>query len=436
MSAGKRSVAALIVLALMGGVAWTFMDSPGAGPGTSPTIPTERVARGPMSLDVNLDGELRAARSVSVVAPSVGGTMRILSMLETGSAVATGDVVMEFDPAEQQYALEQALSELEEAEQEIRKRQADVAVQLAQDKVTLLTAQFDVRRAELDANVDPDLIAANDIKIRQLSLEEAKRRLVQVEADVKSRETTAKSGLTVLNERRSKTQMNADRARQNMQNLVLVAPMDGVIVVRENREAGGEMMFSGMSLPEWRTGDSTFAGRPMFDVFDPAGMEIRATVNEQERSNLSAGQSANVELKASAGNARPAKVVTVGSLGRMAAGPLRLFDVTLMLDTADPELKPGTTVAIRAKGKQVTDVLSIPKHALFEKDGKSQVYVRAGDAFEMKEVKVLHRNESRVAVDGLAEGAEVALVDPTRTPGSEKTGSSAPPQPPAPGGGR
>ena len=63
------------------------------------------------------------------------------------------DVVMEFDPADQQYALEQAESELLEAEQEIIKRRAETQAQEAQDKVTLLTAQFDVRRAALDAAV-------------------------------------------------------------------------------------------------------------------------------------------------------------------------------------------------------------------------------------------------------------------------------------------
>jgi HlyD family secretion protein len=425
-----------LVLATTAVAAWALAGRTAANPATESTIPTERVTRGPLSLDVHLDGELRAAKSVSIAAPSVGGTLRILTMLDTGTVVATGDIVMEFDPAEQQFALEQAESELEEAEQEIRKREADVAVQLAQDKVALLTARFDVRRAELDANTDPELLAANEIKIRALSLDEAKRRLVQVEQDVKSRETTAKSGLAVLQERRSKSGLNAERARQNMQNLVLTAPMDGVVIVRENRDASGGMFFSGMSLPEWRVGDSTFAGRPMFDVFDPVGMEIRTAVNEQERANLAVGQSADVDLKSSRGHVRPATLTTIGSLGRPGTGPFRFFDVTMALTTPDASLKPGTTVAIIAKGKQVDSVLTVPKHALFEKDGKSHVYARNGNSFELKEVKVLHRNESRVAIDGLDEGIQVALVDPTRTPGADSAGPSSPAPAPAPGGGK
>src|SRR5262245_33367472 len=138
-------------------------------------VPTTRVLRAPLELVVRMTGELRATRQMSVTAPATGGQMRILSMAETGEEVEEGDILMEFDPAEQQFQLEQARSELLEAEQEIVKRQAELDVQAAQDKVTLLTAQFDVRRAELDAKVDATIVSVNDAKIRQVSLDQARR---------------------------------------------------------------------------------------------------------------------------------------------------------------------------------------------------------------------------------------------------------------------
>lgn len=411
----RRIVVAVVVLAgvtMAGFGLRSVATSTSPAAGAAAVVPVETVTRGDLTLDVHLEGELRAAQSVAVPAPAVGGSLRLLSLLPTGTPVQAGDIVMEFDPGEQQFALEQALSELEEAGQEIVKREADVAVQLAQDEVTLLAAQFDVRRAELDVNVDPELVAANTIRIRQLSLEEANRRLEQTRQDVESRRTTATSGLAVLRERQAKAQIGADRARQNIEALVLRAPADGVIVIRENRDATGGMFFSGMTLPDWREGDTAFAGRPMFDVFDPGAMEIRASVNEQERANLSVGQAALVELKSAGGAPRAGRIVTLGSLGRGTQGPLRLFDVVLALDEPDARLRPGTTVAIVVKGRTLEGVLSIPKFALFERDGKSIVFVREGGGFTPVEVTVLHRNESRVVIDGVAEGAEIALVDP------------------------
>ena len=75
-----------------------------------------------------------------------------MSLLETGAAVRAGDVVMEFDPADQQHLLEQNLLQLQEAEQEIIRLRADAEVRGAQADVELLTARFDVRRAEMDAS--------------------------------------------------------------------------------------------------------------------------------------------------------------------------------------------------------------------------------------------------------------------------------------------
>jgi len=51
----------------------------------------------------------------------------------------------------------------------------------------------------------------------------------------------------------------------------------------------------------------------------------------------------------------------------------------------------------------------------------------------MTEVKILYRNESRVVVEGVDEGAEVALVDPTRTPGSSLAAATPPAAPAAAG---
>ena len=58
-------------------------------------------------------------------------------------------------------------------------RRIEEPVRRRQEHASNLSIRAEDVRAELDANVDPELMAANDIKIRQLSLEEAKRRLEQ-----------------------------------------------------------------------------------------------------------------------------------------------------------------------------------------------------------------------------------------------------------------
>jgi multidrug efflux pump subunit AcrA (membrane-fusion protein) len=324
---------------------------------------------------------------------------------------------MEFDPADQQFALEQAESELQEAEQEIIKRRAEIRAQEAQDKVALLTAQYDVRRAELDATVDKDLIPSNDFLIRQAELQEARRSFARLKQDQSAKAVTSKASVAVLEERKRRSEMNAQRARQNIENLVLRAPMDGVVSVRDNSDASGGIYYEGMSLPTYRAGDTVYAGRPVIDVYDISTMEVRARVNEQDRANMAVGQAAGVVTDLVPGLAPTARVTAIAGLGRAdsRAGPLRQFDVTLELKDPDARLKPGTTVRLVVEGDTVKGVLLLPRQALFEIDGKPNVYVRTGpanDAFAPRPIKILHRTESQVAVEGLDEGTEVALVDP------------------------
>jgi HlyD family secretion protein len=400
-------------------------------------VPTARVARTPLKLTVHATGDLRAGRTMTLVAPPVGGTLRIVKLLLTGMPVKANEVVMEFDPADQQYAVEQAKSELAEAEQEIVKMKADAAVQKAQDDVALLTARFDVRRAELDA-LGNEFIAPIDAQKNKLSLEEARRRLSQLEEDVKSRAATSQASLLVVEEKRTKASLAMQRAQQVIESLVLRAPLDGVVSLKENRDAAGGFFFWGMILPEYREGDQVWPGRPVADVIEAGKMEVRAKISENDRGNLTEGQLAQIAVDALPGRTFPARVGALSALATRAsffdaASVSRQFDVSLHFDTPDPRLRAGSSAKLVIEGKELTDALHVPAQAVFAKAGKNHVFAKVGDRFEPREVKVTQRTESRVVIEGLPEGTEIALVDPTTRP---TTNQSSAPAVPAAGGSR
>jgi multidrug resistance efflux pump len=434
----RRGVIAATLVAVLGAAGWFGLRAwtPRAGltTATGPVIPTARVVRGPLDRRISTTGELRAGRSSLLIAPSVGGSLRILQMVPTGVAVEAGEVVVELDPTEQLFQLEQARSELLQAEQEITKRRADAAVQTAQDQVDLLTARFDVRRAELDAVADKDLISGADYARRQLNLEEARRRLAEMERDVTSRAAASKASLAMLNERRLKTEMSATRAQQNIDTLRITAPISGHVAARENREAAGGIIYFGMTLPEYRAGDNTAAGRPLADVYDLSSLEIRVSISEPDRPNLKVGQAATVQSDAVPGVAFPARVKTVaGAAQRTTLGPTRQFDAVLELITPDARLRPGTSVQAILEPEAVPSVLQLPLQAMRQKDGKPIVYVQTAAGFEPRQISILYRTESRIGIEGLEEGTVVALVDPEAAarPANEP---AAPAAPAAPGG--
>lgn len=426
----RVTIVAVVLLAIVGAGALVTAAMPYLSSGTATVVPTARVTKGPLQLTVHAAGDLRAGRTTTLVAPPVGGALRLVRMLQTGTTVTSGDIVAEFDPADQQFALEQARSEVAEAEQEIAKMKADRAAQQAQDEVDLLTARFAVRRAELDASAN-ELVPAIEAEKNRLTLEEARRALEQLEEDVKSRAVTSEASMAVAQEKRNKATLAMQRAQQVIDSLVLRAPLDGVVSVKENRDAMGGIMIYGMAMPEYREGDSVFPGRPVVDVIESGRMEVRAKVDEGDRANLTDGQPAVVEVDALPGETFAASVGELAGLANRGGAfesstATRLFDVTFQFDRVDSRMKAGGSARVTIEGRELSEALTLPRQAVFQKNGKTWVRVKAGERFDEREITVVQRTESRVLVEGVPEGTEVALVDPASLTGRSPGGSASP----------
>jgi multidrug efflux pump subunit AcrA (membrane-fusion protein) len=429
-----RNLAIVVGALALAAVGVTIVKGSPVLPDTRSAVPTAKVVRGPLKLTVYATGELRAGRTVGLVAPPAGGSLRILKLLPTGTAVKKDDTVIEFDPSDQQFNLEQAKSDLAEAEQQIVKMKADNAVQASQDKLNLLTARYDVRRAEIGVLAN-EFVGTIEAQKNGLTLEEAKRHLQQLEQDSAARATTSAAALAVVEERRHKAELAMERAQSIIDNLVVKAPIDGLVSVKENRD-GQYFFFSGMVLPEYRQGDTTFSGRNIADLIESGRMEVRAKVTEVDRDNLQTGQSATVQIDALPGRTFTAKVgplsasASRGSFFETSA--VRQFDISLELDNPDPAMRAGSSLRLTIDGREIPNALHVPRQAVFEKAGKNYVFLQKGDAFERHDVKVVTATESRAVVEGLHESDVIALVDPdvalsrTKSASGPLAGTSSP----------
>jgi HlyD family secretion protein len=408
------AVVAVVLCAVIGVVAAVRRASPTAA---ADDVPTGRVKRGDLEMKVYVTGELRASHSEMLIAPPIGGgALQITHLLHTGAPVKKGELVMEFDPSEQHFKLDQNRSELQQAEQEITKAKADAAVVAAQDKVALLKARFDVRRAELDVQKN-ELVSSIDARKNDLALEQAKRVLAELEQDVKSRSVSNQATISLAQEKRNKAKLAMDQAQGNIDKMRVMSPMDGLVALEKNEGAmGGFCCFPGMTMPEYREGDQVQPGRTVGQVVDPKEMELSAKVGELERNNVKEGQSVDIQLDAFPGSTFHGTVKTVGGNNTRRFwedDTSTKFEVTIKLTTADPRMRPGLTAHIFINGDPRKDVVYVPRQALFLKEDKRVLFVRNGSSFEPHQVKIQAENESRAAVDGIAAGTEIALIDPT-----------------------
>ncbi len=182
-----------------------------------------------------------------------------------------------------------------------------------------------------------------------------------------------------------------------------------------------------MTLPEYKEGDLVSSGRFLAEVLDLEQMEAVAKVNEDDRPNVSTGQTAEIRIDARPQAIYPAKVKTVaGMASQGGSDAVRRFDVTFSLLSHGPELRPGVSGEVIVHGNEMKDKLYLPRQCLFERDGKLVVYVKHGNKFEATAAKIAFRSENQIMVEGLAEGTEVALVNPDEESKAEKKPASGP----------
>lgn len=396
-------------------------------------IPTASLQKGSVTVRVHAAGDLRATRSVQMFVPPMGGQLTIVALANSGTAVKAGEVIAEFDAAEPEFALEQAGFELQLADQEIVKAEAEAAVLEAEDEVALLTARFNVRRAEMDARAN-ELVGSLIARQNLMLLDEARGRLAAVEKEVQSHRETSRASTAMIRERRTKAQVAVAVATRNIDSLRMRAPFDGIVSVRQNFNAYGGIVFGGTTMPDFRAGDTAGGGTLLAELIDTSSVEVTAKLAEQDRANVAPGQPVEIRIDASPdlmlqGTVR--SVSSVASRQMFEAAADRKFDIAFDVTEGAARVRPGVSAAIAISGQVFEQATYVPRAAIFDIAGQPTVYVRGANGFEPRAVKIKARTETQTIIEGLDLPAEVALVNPSRT----STGARSPspgPQPQAP----
>src|SRR5215467_5214886 len=255
----KKAIFRILGLAILAGGGWYGYHWYKSLPDRQSGVPTTKVQRGDVVIRAFTRGELRAVRSVTLFAPNLNGTVQVTRLAPVGSLSKEKDLIIEYDDSERQAALEEARLSVQSVDEQIKKAKADLAIQESQDQVTLLKTKYDVRRAELEVKRNP-IIAEIDGKKNLLTLEQQKRALQQLETDIQARNEQAESQLAVLNEQRNRSVLDVQRELQRIALCKTLAPMTGLVAIRQNR--AGNFNF-GQQMPDIREGDTLQPGMPV-----------------------------------------------------------------------------------------------------------------------------------------------------------------------------
>src|ERR1700730_14191165 len=314
-------------------------------------VATAKVRRGDVVVRAYSRGELRAVRSATLNAPNLFSTVQLTKLAPLGSLAKEKDLIVEFDDSERRTALEETMLEVEQIDEQMKKAKADLDIRNNQDEVELLKTRYSVRRAELEVKRN-ELLSDIDAKKNVLNLEESRRRLVQLESDIKSRQAQALAELDVFREKRAKSMIDVDNENRRIAQSKILSPITGLVSIRQNR--GGFSGSFGQQVPDIREGDTLQPGTPVADVLDLSEMEIVAKVGELDRANLREGQEVKFTLDAIPDETFHGKIK--GMSGTATANPFggdpgKKFDVLFSVDMK--ELMTG----LGAKPEEIRKVL-------------------------------------------------------------------------------
>jgi biotin carboxyl carrier protein len=386
------------------------------------SVPAAPVSRTTVTFTVSAAGALQGGNSKMLSAPMTGSGQLILTELrKPGEMVNKDEVVARFDTTEEDYKLREAESDLAEAGQQVLQARSETLAREEELNAELLKARADVRVAEIECKRNP-LLAAIAARQNDLALEGARDRLAKIERDYPQRKAAASASVAIQEEGRKKAAVQAETARRNIENMTLKAPVGGYVNIESNTNSN--WFFPGMTFPLYQVGDAVRPGMAVAQIPDLNSWEVTARIAEQDRGYISNSQSAAVTIVALPGRSYRAKVTNLGGT----TGPPwnRRFECKLALENPSPELRPGMSARIVIETGRMESVLAIPAQALFERDGKPYVFLKNGQGYSPRDIKLVRRSESQAVIEGLAEGQLVALASPDQKTGEQdQSGSGA-----------
>ena len=376
----------------------------------APWIPTFEVKRSEFVDSIELRGELKALRSVTVSVPADAEDLRILKIANDGAQVKAGDKVVEFDKTKTEQNLAQYRSSLRYTQADIEQARAQARLTEEQDLTAVVKARYELEKAKLDAG-QQEIVSKIEGAEAKLKVADAEQKLREAETKLKSDRDQSQSTINAKIAATKKAAFDVARAERVLSEMTLAAPSAGVVsLVKTWRGAEGEAPF--------KAGDQAWPGAPLLELPDASSLRVAVRVDESERGRLSLHQPATVELDAISDRqftGRIEQISTLASEDFSAGWPVpRNFDLQVQLDQSDARLKPGLSAKVNIVADRIPGALVIPVQSSFQKEGRTITYVWDGSRFGERSIEIARRSGDRILVTkGLKQGDRVALKDPT-----------------------
>lgn len=349
-------------------------------------------------------GDTDPLTALSINCPQRVNMATITWLIEDGTLVKEGDVIVRLESEELESQYDNLLTDLENLEAEIIKMRANQELQLA-----LLDAQIKTNQAETQITALDSLqllfTESNQKRIKELELEKSDIQNRRFQNKIK---TTREIQSTEIRRREIMLQIarkRVEEAKERLEDLVIEAPRDGLFIISKNP----------MTWKNLVVGDNIFGGLTIATIPDLSQMQVIIKAPEDAYKRIQVGDSTLFQFDAMPGNFASGKILKKSPVGQPISYSSRIkqFEIQASVEKYDEIPKPGLSVRAHIIQRYIPDTIVIPNIAVFDHDSLKVVYVAQKKGFEMREVKTgINSSKDMLIVDGLHYGEVIALLKP------------------------
>lgn len=341
-------VAGLVVLAVI--YALTVQSASEAA-STNTTVKTARVARESLSREVVATGVIRPVVGAEInIGSRVSGIVRQLPV-KVGDLVEAGDLLVELDPAPFEAVVAQAEAEL------------------ALSRAELALAQSTLKRKQELAAQGHNSAADLESAVRDLNV-------AQAQIGVKE------------------ARLNAARIERAYSRIT--APIRGVIADVTTRR--GETVAASFAAPKF------------VSIVDLNQLEVQAFVDETDIGRIYVGQAARFTVDTYADATFDATVTAINPKAAMQNSVVNYVVVLSFVGQEGRVLRPEMTAHVRLQLDERKGVLTAPRNALRQENGRQFVVVDRKGNWVQQPVRIGWRTDQKIEIaEGVAEGDVLQL---------------------------
>ncbi len=388
-------------------------------------IPIESLEKRPYQLEAPAVGEVIGLQSIPIPTPSTrSGALRVAWLIPEGSFVDEGDTVVRFDSTDALLNVERQQNTLDANTERTKittgQQETDDKV-LAMDKTD---AEKEYQYAMTVLPQDETIFSKWDIIEAKINAGFAKERIDFLGNKGRVQKRIARSDQQILAIEKGRAQAELAIARQTLDSLLLKAPKGGLILYRRDR------------MREPQVGDEAWQGQVLIELVDLNALQARVYVLERDAGSLAKEKPVIIMLDSIHEKAFHGTVRSVSALAQPLerGSPLKYFTCEVTITDAAQDLKrikPGMALKADVILESYSACFVVPSSAVTTKGTESVVYIKQGDKFVPRSVKVGSGMHGQATIlDGVKDKELVAMRNPFETrkvqlPDFSKAGAAA-----------